>query len=209
MLARQKPATFLTATLNEAKQKGPWTDENRRELAAVRDSEKEIGRIADRASDAVIRDGSTIAFTGVLTDLKKALADVVSLIEQEETGLRTQTAQREIENMIGALIVATEENRLMLVAVKGAVQTPITPSWPPPLIPLTTELRLLKWQQDCINQRTAAIQNEFQATGRLEQKADLPQLSERQRRIQEMTTDVIKKLRDATRSDQRHPEVLL
>jgi hypothetical protein len=112
--------------------------------------------------------------------------------------------------MIGALILATEENRLMLVAVnKTRKQRPARLSWPPPLIPLTTELRLLKSQQDCINQRTAAIQNEFQATGRLEQKADLPQLSERQRRIQEMTTDVIKKLRDATRSDQRHPEVLL
>ncbi|MFZ4396242.1 MAG: hypothetical protein ACOYOU_11520, partial [Kiritimatiellia bacterium] len=110
LLVKQQAATFRTVALHNTRTNGTWSDESRQELAAVREIEKDTGRIAERASDLVIQDGSTIAFSGLLTELRQAFTNVAVLLGQEETGPRTQNQQREIEKVVASLIVATEQN---------------------------------------------------------------------------------------------------
>jgi hypothetical protein len=198
LLVKQQAATFRTVALHDARTKGTWTDESRQELVAVRAHEQDTGRIAERASDWVVQDGSTVAFSGVLTELRHSFSNVVSLLGQEETGPRTQNLQREIEKVVVSLIVATEQN-IQTVSPKMAKNKVKTPREPkaPPLIPLGTELRLLDAHQSLINERTSTIEKEFQATGRQENNAELLRLTEQQRKVCEMIKDIIKKTADA------------
>ncbi|MEI6210382.1 MAG: hypothetical protein WCR06_02025 [bacterium] len=198
LLVKQQGATFRTVALHNTRTNGTWSDESRQELAAVREIEKDTGRIAERASDLVIQDGSTIAFSGLLTELRQAFTNVAVLLGQEETGPRTQNQQREIEKVVASLIVATEQN-IQTVSPKMAKNRVKTPREPkaPPLIPLGTELRLLDAHQSLINERTATLAKEFQATGRQDNHAELLRLAEQQRKVCEMIKDIIKKTADA------------
>jgi hypothetical protein len=79
---------------------------------------------------------------------------------------------------------------------KNKVKTPREPK-APPLIPLGTELRLIDAHQSLINERTATIEKEFQATGRQDNNSELLRLAEQQRKVCEMIKDIIKKTADA------------
>lgn len=193
MLVQQKAATLRTAALDDVKQKRKWADENRQDLTGVRESEERLGRMAQEATDKVAEDGSSVVFAALLMELQKALTDVVFLLAAEETGPRAQGAQREIERMIEELLAALEDNPDTPPSDPEDSKQDDRPQRPKPLIALAQELRLLKAQQIRVNQRTADIQKDFKATNRQERKADLPRLSERQRKIQELTRDLLRK----------------
>ena len=198
LLVKQQAATFRTVALHDTRTKGTWTDESRQELVAVRASEQDAGRIAERASDLVIQDGSTIAFSGLLTELRPAFTNVVVLLGHEETGSRTQDMQREIERVVASLIVATEQNirNVSPEKVKNIIKKPRFREHAA-LIPIGTELRLLDAQQAWINERTAAIEKEFKATGRQDHQAELLRLAEQQRKMCEMIKGSINKIDEA------------
>ena len=181
---------------DEAKQKERWTEQSRKDLAGVRESEERVGRLAERASNMVAEDGSAVVFAALLMEVQDRLSDVVSLLEKEETGPPTRDTQREIEKTIAELLAALEDDREPPPPSDPQDSDPKEqrPPPPPPLIALAQELRLLKAQQLRVNERTTAIQNDIQNESRPESKAELPHLSDRQRKIHDMTQDLMKKL---------------
>jgi hypothetical protein len=201
LLVKQQTATFRTVALHNIRMKGAWTDESLQELVAVRASEQDASRIAERALDLVIQDGSTIAFSGLLTELRPAFTNVIVLLGQEETGPHTQDMQREIEKVVASLIVATEQNirNVSPEKVSNIIKKPRFREHAP-LIPIGTELRLLDAQQVRINERTAAIEKEFQATGRKDHQAELLRLAEQQRKVCDMIKDSINKIDEAMKA---------
>jgi hypothetical protein len=194
MLTRQQSATARTRTLDELRQKGACgTNECRETLIPIIGAEKEILRIGDKLNDSLVEDRSTVAFSGVLTETRDLLEKVAEWLDRQDTGGRVQDAQQEIEEMLAQLILATEQNRQMLIAEEGSnyVKAP-RQGKPPPLIPAGTEMRLVKAQQEWINQRTAAIRRASAAGLRPEQAEELRRLAVRQARVLEMTKDIIR-----------------
>jgi hypothetical protein len=93
------------------------------------------------------------------------------------------------------LITATDENRQTLEAAeKQNYVKPPRQGKAGPLIPLGTELRILKTQQEWINERTAAIVREGAGGRSPEQAEELRRLVRRQAKVHEMTKDVIRNL---------------
>ena len=196
MLTRQQSATARTRTLDELRQKGACsTNECRETLISIIEAEKEILRIGDKVSDSLAEDGSTVAFSGILTDTRDLLEKVAEWLDRQDTGARVQDAQREVEQMLEALIVATEQNRQTMVPKesKNVVKAPRQRK-APPLIPTTTEMRLIKAQQEWINQRTAAIRRDSAAGLRPEHVEELRRLAARQAKVVDMTKDIIRAL---------------
>lgn len=194
MLVKQQAASLRTLAMDEARKGGKWTDEQRRDIATIRTNEVEVGDIAQETVDSVFEDGSTVVFGGLLVELQQSIAHVVSLLAREETGPPTRNTQQEIEHIIASLIVATEQNieiRIPTDAFRTTKQARAGKA--PPLIPLGTELRLLKAHQARINERTIALQAGAAAVPQ-EKKAELQRLSGQQRRLHEMAKDVIRGL---------------
>lgn len=195
MLLRQKSATLRTGALDEKKQKRPWTDEDRRELADIRETESDLGRMAGQAWEMVTRDGSAVVFGTLLTEVRQTLSNVVVLIDGEETGLNTRTHQREVEELLTDLLKALEATEnLPPPEEKDEEPPPEGEPKTPPLIAVSEELRLLKAQQIRVNERTTAVEKQFVTTHQAEVKADLRRLTDRQRRIFEMTEELMRKL---------------
>jgi hypothetical protein len=177
--------------LNEAKKK-KWTDELRQDLVGVRDSEARIGQTADRISDMLDQDGSSVVFGAVLLDLQQGLSNVVIQVGQEEIGVSTQEMQREIEKMIEELLAALEESKDPPPPPPPPKDSPPQPPPPPPpqpLIAIVEELRLLRAKQIRVNQRTAAVQSQ-----EAPKAAELQRVADQQRKIHDITADLLRKL---------------
>jgi hypothetical protein len=148
--------------------------------------------MADRVSEVLANDGSSIVFGAVLADLQQALSNVVSVIGQEDIGVSTQEAQREIEKMIEELLAALEESKDPPPPPPPPEESDPKeppPKPPPPLIAIVEELRLLRAKQIRVNQRTTAVQKNVKPT-----PADLQRVSDQQRKIHDITTELLKKL---------------
>ena len=194
MLVKQQAASLRTLAMDEARKDGKLTDEQRQDIATIRTSEVEVGDLAQETVDSVFEDGSTVVFGGLLVELQQSVAHVVSLLTREETGPPTRNTQQEIEHIIASLIVATEQNveiRIPTDATRTIKQSRAGKA--AALIPLGTELRLLKAHQARINERTIALQAGAAAVPQ-EKESELQRLSGQQRRLHEMAKDVIRGL---------------
>jgi hypothetical protein len=202
MLVQQRFATVRTASLDESRQRGQWSEQARRDLLAVHRSEMDIAGMVERASEFVARDGSTVAFAGLLAELRGLLSRVLSLLGDEDTGPRTRGSQQDAEKVMASLLRATEENKQTVVPKTkfNWIKPPREPK-APPLIPVATELRLLLDQQVLINERTAAIQDAARTERLPEHDAELQRLAELQRRIRELIRGIMKTLQEGSGSD--------
>ena len=144
----------LKAALPPGSTAEPEPDRKDRQLAeSLAARESGIVTLADDVIDVLSEDGTTLVFPGVVQEVKEDIVNVSGLLSRIQTGERTQYIQREIE-------VAIEE---ILKALEMAQKSPPPPnpsqgrqskSGAGPLLPLSTELKLVRALQLRVNQRT-------------------------------------------------------
>jgi hypothetical protein len=166
MLAEQRAITRKTRSLDlrlralraESEAAGsteePEIERSDRQLAeSLSTREGDLAFLADDVLDVLMEDGTTMVFPGVVEQVKDDIENVSGLLARIQTGKRTQYIQGQIEAAIEDILKALEE----------AQKNPPPPnpsqgrqsrSGAGPLLPLSTELKLVRMLQVRVNERT-------------------------------------------------------
>ncbi len=164
--------------------------------------ESAIAVLADDVIDLLAEDGTTLVFPGVVEEIKADLANVSGLLSRIQTGERTQHIQGEIE-------AALED---ILHALEVAQKSPPPPnpgqgrgskSGAGPLLPLSSELKMVRALQARVNERTRAFDAVRKPAGELapEEKIQLNAIAKKQKDVEGM----LRKLREAAGEDRGEP----
>ena len=138
--------------------------------------------MAQQALQLIEEDGTTISFPVVVENMRDNLTQVAAFLEQQATGIETQTLQHEIERTLEELIEA-----LQIAKKSGSGSGQGKPgNCKPALLPDTAELKLLRALQLRVNRRTRSFDQRLNhvldagdphrvdqiATGRLDQATE-------------------------------------
>ncbi|HVR73656.1 MAG TPA: hypothetical protein VMT52_04965 [Planctomycetota bacterium] len=158
--------------------------------------ESAIAVLAEDVIDLLEEDGTTLVFPGVVVQIQGDLTNVSGLLSRIETGNRTQHIQREIE-------VSIEE---ILKALETAQKSPPPPnpnqgrsskSGAGPLLPLSSELKMVRSLQKRVNERTTAFDLARKGDAALspEEKLQVHAIAKKQGEVE----DMLRKLKTAAR----------
>lgn len=185
MLMRQQKASADTLDLDGKRAKNTWQRAEQLACLAVQKEESQLDVTAGRALQMIAENGSSSVFNAILEEVRALLKVVVERLGKEDTGTATQLAQAEIEQLLGDLLQALEDNRELPPPSDNQQQQP--------LISLLAELKLLRSTQARINEGTtrvdkAAAAGEIagQEHGRLTSR-----LAGRQRQVHRMTNKLL------------------
>ena len=173
----------------------PEIDRKDRQLAENLSS-REMGltAIADDVIDLLEEDGTTLVFPGVVVEVKGDVTNTSGLLARIETGEKTQRVQGEIE-------AALED---ILKALETAQRSPPPPnpnqgrsskSGAGPLLPLSSELKMVRALQARVNERTQVFDanRKDAATLAPEEKLQIGLIQTKQKEVE----DMLRKLREA------------
>ncbi|MBA4067704.1 MAG: hypothetical protein C0501_29165 [Isosphaera sp.] len=192
MLRMQIEVYEATKRIDEVVKKngGKKSDADLQKAGAEAEKEQAIVAEADKALKLMEGEGSAVVFAGVLSQVKGDMEAVQRRLNEGRVEKQTQLIEEDI----------IEQLKMMKEALKKAKQDLDNPKDPPPpgqgegkpqdkkLIDLINELKLIKSLQEQVNKRTIGYNEQDpgeQAKDALVQ-AELKQLSERQRVLQEM-----------------------
>jgi NADH dehydrogenase/NADH:ubiquinone oxidoreductase subunit G len=155
------------------------------------DKEGEIVAEADKALKLLEADGTSVAFLGVLDEVRRDMVSVQKRLNSAYVGEDTQVIEQDI-------IAALKE---MIAALKKAQQDLQDPSKGggqgggqsnQKLIDLLAELKMIRSLQAQVNNRTKIYGKRYEGEQADDPliKEELKQLSERQTKIQEMTNNI-------------------
>ncbi len=170
-------------------------DRKDRQLAeTLAGRETSLTLIADDVIDLLSEDGTTLVFPGVVEEIKLDLVNVNGLLSRIQTGDRTQHVQGEIEAALEDILKALEQ----------AQRTPPPPnpnqgrgskSGAGPLLPLSSELKMVRALQQRVNERTKAFDLKRKPEAELgpEERLQLGVTQKKQGQVESM----LRKLKDA------------
>ncbi len=187
MLAEQMKVNQTTQDLES---KGPpnWTREDELTLAGTAQNQGSLVEQAEQALRILKEEGTTIVFPRMVEQLCEDMRDSRGRLQGKDTGSGTQRIQVEIVNTLKELIEAIQKLREegMPGGEGGGGQE--TGKQPPPLLPGSAELKLLRSCQQRVNRDTEALEKNA-ASGALpdpRQQKDRTRLAERQHELAEM-----------------------
>ncbi len=200
MLDRQRVATVVTTELND-KKANLGNLHRRDELTMVRlaTEEMEISELGQQAYDLLLEDGTSEVFPEIVQDLREDLNQVAQLLDAGETSQLTQLIQRDIEAVLIDLLDALEESKQQNESDGGGGGGG-GGDGNQPLLKLSAELKILRSAQHRLNRRTIQIDTirRSDVPDDVEQRLadELDNLAEFQRRLLEMTEEIILKQND-------------
>ncbi len=166
-------------------------------LKAVKLSRREadLTKMADRALVLLREDGTSVAFTEALTQIREDMQTVVDKLAEPETGFLTQAIEEEIvaalEESVAALDLALDELAKQR-SQQGQQQGEGGEPGEPPLVSKLAELKMIRTLQARINSRTKMFDRMIVqgSIERVEVRERLQELSDRQLRVFEATRDL-------------------
>jgi uncharacterized protein DUF4175 len=200
MLAAQRTATQRTADV--AGKVGPEGFDRAGQLALVELSNEE-GSIAEQADEVLVmlkREGTTVVFPAVLTELAEDLRDVQDRLSRRDPGDLTQGIQAEIERSLEEMIDAIRKelsNRRKQGSSPSGGGGGGGAGGKRPLIPPVAELKMLRAMQLQVNRRTKLLAEEkSRGTTSPEQLArEHKSLAGREDKVRSLTLEVARRMK--------------
>lgn len=196
MLARQRDLSAATRTLDAARANvltaaGALPAAMVERLAELSTGETELQGEAADALKLLAEDATTAVFPPMVEQLRDDLGAVASRLQARDSGPAVQSAQREIEELLELLVNALRRT----IERREAGQCGSCNGGPPPLVPISAELKILHFLQKRVNDDTKALDGKPEdqrlgASGRDETVA----LAKRQGRVEELMRRLAEKL---------------
>jgi len=186
MLAKQEVVNRRTAEL-DAKGPAAWTHADELAIGGLARDEDKLAGEADEALHVLEEEGTTIVFPQVVEELRDDLKDVAARLNNRQTGGQTSLLQASIIDLLKELLGAVQQLREQMETAQSAPD--MSPSdTPPPLLPGSAELKLLRSCQARVNRMTerladSSAENRDTSADRDEQ---VRKTTERQKQIAEM-----------------------
>lgn len=187
MLAKQRELSTQTRTLDKTRQNVLTADGSLpaalvEKIQGVATGEGDLEVEASDAQKLLEEDGTTAVFVEMTGELKGMLQGVAKRCRGNETGKPVQEGQAEVEDLLALLINSL---RREIERRDGAGQCNCNGQ--PPLVPISAELKLLKYMQERVNKATKEYDGRAgEAKGSETGKADAEALSKKQGRVQEL-----------------------
>ncbi len=188
MLAKQEAVNRQTADL-DAKGRPAWTRADDLAVGGLARDEEKLAGEADEALHILEEEGTTIVFPQVVEELRDGLKEVAARLSNRQTGGLTAQLQADIIELLKELIAAVQQLRQQNEAGSSAQAMPAQPDGPPPLLPGSAELKLLRSCQVRVNRMTAQLEAAASDGGESphDREARTRKVAERQREVGEMT----------------------
>lgn len=196
MLHKQQDLSIETRTLDATRQNvltasGGLPAALAEKITAVADGEGDLEVEASDALKLLEEDGTTAVFPPMVEQLRDELHAVAKLCRQQATGADVQERQRAVEDLLGLLIDALRRT----IERKEAGECSNCNGGPPPLVPVSAELKMLRFLQERVNKETKqfdALADADKATD--DGRARTDRLSDKQGRVRDLMRRLAHKL---------------
>jgi hypothetical protein len=182
----------LRAALPEGSSAEPEIARADRQLAqSLCHREEALSLLADDVLDVLTEDGTTLVFPGVVGQIRGDILNVAGLLSRIQTGERTQYIERQIESAIEDILRALDEAQRNPPPPNPS-QGRQSPSGAGPLLPVSTELKLVRALQARVNERTRDFDRSRPAEGTLdpEDKLQVDAIAKKQKEVEGMMRDL-------------------
>lgn len=189
MLAKQKPINEQTIGLDKIGE-AAFKRAEHLQLAELSTQQRGLSSKAETCLHILDEDASTIAFPHIMEQLVDDMANSADRLAAFQVGAITQTVQAEIVDALEQLLEAVqkmqEENE------SQQAQSQQQQQGPPPLLPASAELKLLRSSQLRINNRTGVIASQLEkgAEDKTAATKSLVKLSARQAQCADIARDI-------------------
>jgi hypothetical protein len=196
MLAKQRELSLQTKKLDQTRgtivtADGVVPAALAERIQTVATGEQDLEVEASDAKKLLDEDGTTAVFPPLVEELGIELHDVARRCRANETGKVVQEKQAEVEETLAMLI-----NALRRVIEQREGGQPGQCNGQPPLVPVSAELKVLKFLQERVNKRTKEYDQGTPVALRETDEArdEAAQLSTKQARVRELTRKLANKL---------------
>jgi hypothetical protein len=187
LLAGQVLINESTLQLDD-KGRESWTRSDELAVAGLAQDEKGLIEQARSTLHVLEEEGTTIVFPQVIEQLTEDMGQVADLLGQRDTGEQTQRIETAITETLNELIDSVKQIREEMQSGQRGTPRPGGANQPPPLLPASAELKLLRSCQERVNARTRGMEEEMDRAGSLspEMRERLRRIADRQRELAEM-----------------------
>ena len=167
---------------------------DRQTAEALASRETALTLVADDVMELLAEDGTTRVFPGVVEEVKVDLARVSGLLSRTQTDDATQQLQDEIETALEDILKALEKTQRSPPPPNPG-QGRGSKSGAGPLLPLSTELQLVRDLQHRVNERTKSLDLKRKPTVKIgpEGNQELGLIKKKQAEVESM----LRKIQDA------------
>lgn len=185
MLAQQTIINEGTLGLD---QKGhqAWDRADELRLAGLAQDQDSVAQQAGQALNILMEEGTTLVFPRIVEQMREDMGLVAAHLRDKKTGARTQRIQADIVTTLKQLIEAVQEMRRKVQSGESGGES--GQSRPPPLLPSSAELKLLRACQERVNRQTNDFHVEYGQAERqqADTRRELEQIAHRQQEVAEM-----------------------
>jgi myosin heavy subunit len=196
MLAKQRDLSGRTKVLDRTRgtvltADGSLPTALSEKIQEVGSGEFDLGAEAADAVKLLDEEGSTAVFPEIVTGLRDDLYGVAKELRGNATGKPVQQHQADIEDTLALLI-----NALRRTIERGEGGGNCNCNGQPPLVPISAELKMIRYLQERVNKRTLAYENGVPVALREtdDAKSEAKDLSTKQSRVGELTRKLAVKL---------------
>ncbi|GDY01828.1 hypothetical protein LBMAG49_11570 [Planctomycetota bacterium] len=198
MLAKQRELSAQTKTLDKTRTKVLTADGSLptglvERIQVVATGEQDLDVEAGDALKLLEEEGTTAVFPEIVSELKSQLHDLAKACRANMTGIPIQVQQKDVEETLALLINAL---RKAIEQKDGKPDEGKREGSPPPLVPISAELKMLKLLQTRVNRVTKDYEQGTPEVMREtdDAKADAASLSKKQARVRDLTRKLALKL---------------
>ncbi len=159
MLAKQLDVNKRTNRLDALGQ-SRWSRTDQLELAAVAGDQQWVGDEADKALAVLRDDGTTIVVPQIVEEIRDDARDAARRLASTETGPAVRQMQEAIVEALQQLIDSVQQMRRQDSNDGGPQDSTAEQDRPPPLLPGSAELKLLRSCQARINRLTRELEQQ-------------------------------------------------
>lgn len=182
-------------TQKSADKKPSRADEQK--AAELSQMEDQIAVEAGKALQLLETEGTTLAFPEIFGQLRDDTRHVARRLGKADVGTVTQLIEKDIVGILREMIEALKKAEEDLLATArprpGDGGKPKPKPKDPPLVEPVSELKMVRAMQVRVNQRTSRYADQYPGEQQPEIKNELNNLAERQKRIAEITPNVLPK----------------
>ncbi|MCC7063164.1 MAG: hypothetical protein IT456_10195 [Planctomycetes bacterium] len=188
MLAKQRELSVQTKTLDRTRQNvltanGDLPSALAEKIQIVAGGEGDLEVEASDAVKLLEEDGTTAVFLEMTGELKDVLHGVAKQCRANETGQSVQEGQAEVEDLLTLLINSLRRE----IEKRDGQPGNCNCNGQPPLVPMSAELKMLKYLQERVNKSTKEYDaRPAEAKAGDAAKTDAEKLSSKQGRVQEL-----------------------
>lgn len=185
MLTRQLECNKATVRLAEVG-RDHWSRSDQLELVDLSQKENWVSEEADKALYILKEEGTTVVFPQIVEQVRDDAKDVAERLAAADAGEPVRQTQEAIAQMLRELLEAIEKKQAENDAPSGEAEDP--EQGPPPLLPGSAELKLLRACQLRVNVATLQAEKDRTREGsdRRELEVRLEKLAQRQKQVHDM-----------------------